>query len=405
MKKLFVLALAAFAMVACVNEEVTELPQGDAIAFESAFIDNATRVAEDPSTTTETLDGFNVWGFVKECDGVIFNGTEVKKTNGIWGYEGTQYWAPNQPYYFAALAPTNGKWSLADADKATGEDAKLGLGLIAFTNENGTEDLLYAKSMKQSAGLNEPNGAVKFQFQHLLSKVKFTFKNGFPTETASIVVSNVKMAVPSLGAIDLAQADYTKGWSCAVGNSTVALEFGNVEKLAYTQSAEAAYERFTIPATDVDDIFGGYIITFDIDLYMGAQKVYTVSKTSKVAGYELEMGKAYNFTAEINPDNLELEEIVFDVHAVDGWVPEGGETVDVAFAELKAAAANGGTYTLYKDIDMPEALYVKGDLTLNLNGKKLYTSAAVGNPYDLALVNVAGANAKLTLNGEGAVEA
>lgn len=406
MKKLFVLALAAFAMVACVNEEVTELPQGDAIAFESAFIDNATRAAaEDPSTTTETLDGFNVWGFVNECDGVIFNGTEVKKTNGVWGYEGTQYWVPNKPYYFAALAPTNGKWSLADADKATGEDAKLGLGLIAFTNEDGTEDLLYAKSMKQSAGLNEPNGAVKFQFQHLLSKVKFTFKNGFPTETASIVVSNVKMAVPSLGAIDLAQADYTKGWSCAVGNSTVALEFGNVEKLAYTKSAEAAYERFTIPATDVDDIFGGYIITFDIDLYMGAQKVYTVSKTSKVAGYELEMGKAYNFTAEINPDNLELEEIVFDVHAVDGWVPEGGETVDVAFAELKAAAANGGTYTLYKDIDMPEALYVKGDLTLNLNGKKLYTSAPVGNAYDLALLNVAGANAKLTINGEGTVEA
>ena len=405
MKKLFVLALAAFAMVACVNEEVTELPQGDAIAFESAFIDNATRAAEDPSTTTETLDGFNVWGFVKECDGVIFNGTEVKKTNGIWGYEGTQYWAPNQPYYFAALAPTNGKWSLADPDKATGEKAKYGLGKISFTNENGTEDLLYAKTMKQSAGLNEPNGAVKFQFQHLLSKVKFTFKNGFPTETASIVVSNVKMAVPLLGAIDLAQADYTKGWSCAVGNSTVALEFGNVQKLAYTKSAEAAYERFTIPATDVDDIFGGYIITFDIDLYMGAQKVYTVSKTSKVTGYELEMGKAYNFTAEINPDNLELEEIVFDVHAVDGWVPEGGETVDVAFAELKAAAANGGTYTLYKDIDMPEALYVKGDLTLNLNGKKLYTSAPVGNPYDLALVNVAGANAKLTINGEGTVEA
>ena len=196
MKKLLVVALAAFAMLACVNEEVTELPQGDAISFESAFIDNATRAAEDPSITTATLNGFKVWGFVKAYNGVIFDGVEVEKTGGVWGYEGTQYWVPNNNYYFAALAPMNGSWVLADDDKAIGDDAKLGLGTITFTNNNGTEDLLYAKEMMLSKGLNEPNGAVKFQFQHLLSKVKFTFKNGFPTETASIKVTNVKMAVP-----------------------------------------------------------------------------------------------------------------------------------------------------------------------------------------------------------------
>ena len=124
MKKLLVFALAAIGMVACVKEEVTLLPQGDAISFESAFIDNATR-AEDPSITTATLGGFKVWGFVKEHDGEIFNGVEVTKNGNVWSYDGTQYWVPKQPYYFAALAPVeNASWDVVA--KANGEAAKMG---------------------------------------------------------------------------------------------------------------------------------------------------------------------------------------------------------------------------------------------------------------------------------------
>ncbi len=379
MKKLLVIALAAFAMVACVNEEVTELPQGDAITFESAFIDNATRAAVDPSTTTATLDGFNVWGFVKEYDGEIFNGTEVEKVGGVWGYEGTQYWVPNQPYYFAALAPMNGSWTVA---KATGEDAKKGLGTVSFTNNAGTEDLLYAKTMMTSKDLNEPNGAVKFQFQHLLSKVKFTFKNGFPTSTASIKVTNVKMTAPAEAKINLAQDNYAKAWTDHANTTT--LEFGNVEieKLANTQSAEVANERLTIPAAASQS----YKITFDVELFMGAQSVYTVTKTSTVTGYELEMGKAYNFTAEINPDNLDLEDIVFAVESVEGWV-SGSDVpaVPVAlvngknygtFAEAWDAAVAGGyelklVENVTLDADNTITLAEGATATLDLNGKTL----------------------------------
>ena len=390
MKKLLVFAFAAMGMVACVKEEVALLPKGDAICFENAFIDNATRAAVDPSITTATLSGFNVWGFVKEYDGEIFNGVEVTKTNDVWGYEGTQYWVPNQPYYFAALAPMNSaNWRVVS--KATGEEAKKGLGLVYFENVNGSEDLLYAKDMVTSKGLNEDNGSVKFQFQHLLSKVKFTFKNGFPTETASIKVTNVKMTTPDSGEIDLANIE--NGWSLDGADlEGTTLEFGDVEKLAYAKSAEVAQERLTIPAS-ADQC---YTITFDVELFMGAQSVYEVSKTSVVTGHELAMGNAYNFVAEINPTNLELDEIEFEVEGVDSWVPEGGQQIDVAVAELKAAAAQGGAYTLYKDITLTEPLAVKGDLNINLNGKKLqYTE-------DDRMFKVYGAT--LTIDGEGVVE-
>ena len=347
MKKLLVFALAAISMVACMKEETTLLPQGDAISFDSAFIDNATRAAVDPSTTTASLDGFNVWGFVKAYDGTIFDGTEVKKVGGAWSYQGTQYWVPGQHFYFAALAPmSSANWEVT---KATGDAAKLGLGTVSFENVDGTEDLLYAKEMKVAKGLNEDNGPVKFQFQHLLSKVKFTFTNGFPTETASIKVTNVKMVVPHEATINLAQADYTKAWT--LGNGTTTLSFGDVfvdddhevDKLACNQRAEVVYERLTIPAADTQE----YDITFTVELFMGAQSVYTKDMSSKVSGYELAMGNAYNFTAVINAESLQLENIVFDVEVVKDWVSAGeqdvyvGETAVVADAnELMAAIAN-----------------------------------------------------------------
>ena len=382
MKKLLVFALAAVSMVACVKEEVTLLPQGDAISFESAFIDNATRAAVDPSTTTATLDSFNVWGFVKEYDGEIFNAVDVTKNGNVWSYQGTQYWVPNQPYYFSALAPMDSaNWGVT---KATGDAAKLGLGTVSFANVDGSEDLLYAKEMMTSKGINETNGAVKFQFQHLLSKVKFTFKNGFPTETASVKVTNVKMTAPKNAEINLAQADYAKAWTSLANTTT--LEFGDVETLAYTQDAEVAKERLTIPA----DAAYTYNIQFDVELFMGAQSVYTTSKTSVVTGAELEMGKAYNFTAEITPANLELEEIVFDVIAVEDWENAGdhgiyvGETVGVSTAaELVAAIADEDVtaVVLTEDIDLGSttitraegaALTVeKKDFTIDGGGKTL----------------------------------
>ena len=311
MKKLFFLGIAALGFAACVQEQVVDTPMGGAITFESAFVDNATRAAADPSTTTGTLTAFDVWGFVKEYDGTVFVDQDVTLEGGNWRYEGTQFWAPDQPYYFAALAPMNSV--NLDHVLATGDAAKLGLGTLTFTNVNGSEDVLYASTQVTSKGLNQPNDAVKFQFRHLLSKVKFTFKNGFITNNASIKVTNIKMTAPAKASIDVAQADFAKAWT--LENTPVTLAFGDVETLAYGQNAESADERLTIPAASTYE----YNVTFDVELFMGAQSVYTVSKTSKVTGVELEMGKAYNFTAEINPENLELDVIKFDVIEVEDW--------------------------------------------------------------------------------------
>ena len=84
MKKLLILGVAALGFAACVQENVVETPLGDAIAFENAFIDNATKAAVDPSTTTNSLTEFDAWGFVKEYDGTVFVDQDVTLNNVVW---------------------------------------------------------------------------------------------------------------------------------------------------------------------------------------------------------------------------------------------------------------------------------------------------------------------------------
>ena len=402
MKRFLICALAAVGMVACVSEDVVQLPKSEAISFADAFIGNSTRAvtAEDPSTTKAKLKAFDVWAYMTSTDGIVLEGENLTLTEkGSWYYFNTQYWTPKRNYFFAALAPMDSaNWNL-DTSKAVFDG---GAGLVTFENIDGSEDLIYATASATTPDretlVDEGMPAVKFQFEHLLSKVKFTFHNGFKTDNARLVIENVKMTAPKKGEINLSDVDYK--WT--LDNDEFTLDFGNVGTLSTKDNVaklECDYERLTIPA---DETYT-YNIEFDVTLYYGEEVAYEVTKSSAVTGVALEKGHAYNFYTEINPQNLELHEIVFEVEGVDTWIPENGEDVQIALAELKAAAMYGGTYTLCEDIDVTDTINVYGDLTLNLNGHKLYNSTDLWSTTDFALLSVEGG--KLTIEGEGTVEA
>ena len=378
MKKILVSALAAMSLVACMQEEVVTVPQTDAIAFEGAFVDNATR-AEDPSTTTGSLAAFDVWAFMNEWDGTVLTDEDVTKTSTGWTYANVQYWTPLNMYYFAALAPMDSDNALVTL-ATSNETAKLGLGEIAFTNVNGTEDLLYAATTVETPryeDLKLDNMApVKFQFNHLLSKVKFTFTNGFKTDNAYVVVKDIKMEAPKTGTIDLAVENWWDNDDWQLGAEEVVLEFGDVAKLAMGTNSDSAVERLTIPA-EADYV---YDITFVVELYMGNQLALTTEKTSAVTGVAFEMGKAYNLTAEINPDNLDLPSIEFAIEVKD-W---DYSPADVAHPVV--ASINNVPYTSLQDaIDA-----ATGDTTIEL----------VSNVKEnVTITQTQGVN--LTINGNG----
>ncbi|MBQ6871985.1 MAG: fimbrillin family protein [Bacteroidales bacterium] len=343
MKKLLFAALA-FAAVACSKSEVIEQTKPLAISFENPFVENTTKSVSDPSTTLSDLKAFTVYGFMDTPAGVVFNQEPVTLTSDGWKSQTTQYWALNHDYYFAALAGKN--WSVNTADATT-----YGVGTVSFTNENGTDDLLYAATHSTTKGIDkittENPGAVEFIFNHLLSKVKFAFTNTFTNPNTSIVVSNVTLTVPATGTLNLGEDKWWEGdkWNAAENHNLI-LKFGDIvtnsadengDKVYpaayYTENgqkvpaAESYKELLTIPTE-----YRTYTITFTAELFQGGVSAGKYNHVATVDGIRFEMGHAYKFTAELNGENINPDEalipITFSVTSVKGWkndVYDGGQ--------------------------------------------------------------------------------
>lgn len=180
MKKLFMIGLAATAMLAsCSNDETVEMAQQKAIGFSNAFVNNGTRSVNDPSFTKDNLQNFAVYGFTQA--GKIFKGDLVYKGGSAstgWSYDVLQYWVPGNTYTFGAIAPYSVATNVSDV--ALPENATKVEMTVAFTNTDADQvDLLHA-APAQIAGTEVTETyktPVGMTFNHQLSKVKFSFEN------------------------------------------------------------------------------------------------------------------------------------------------------------------------------------------------------------------------------------
>ncbi|MBR5864991.1 MAG: fimbrillin family protein [Alistipes sp.] len=340
MKKVIFALAAVVALAACSKEQTVVMPEGNAIGF-NTFVDKATRSVNDPSLTSSTLQDFAVFGYVEGAE--LFDGTKVAKTitnndlKSDWRYEGTQYWIAGANYNFNAVAPyTNGGWTKADG---TNKDKTV----LSFTN-NGTTDLLYATTVQE--GKVSGNTAVEFQFRHVLSKVKFSFENGYNATNATIKVKDIVITNPHKTATavltgatvwdDLALAaddDFTLDFGMATDAEATTDANENVEvAYAYGATYESQNERFLIPSAEYE-----YVVTFTVDLYINGTQIDVDKNTEGVQGYNHTAkvtfapvaGNAYDIKTVITPKNIDpqhkQEPIEFTVATLPGW----GTTNDV----------------------------------------------------------------------------
>lgn len=345
MKKTLLLVAAAVALVACSNEETVRQSAPEAIGFDNAFVENSTRSVNDPSLTAASLENFTVYGYVENA--VLFDGTVVNKTivnndlSSAWKYEGTQYWVAGAKYNFAAIAPNEG-WS--GVTTAVAADKSSISTNFAFVND-GETDLLYDE-VENKDGLVENNTAVGFDFRHILSKVKFSFLNGYNVESAKIDVTNVKIENAYTNA-NVALTNDATTWS-DWATDTLVLDFGFAsdseattgakEAVAVTyahgETYESLNERFLIPGAapsvtyqdenGADVTVNAYKVSFDVNLYINDTKVNAVAY-HHVAYVEFvpQAGYAYDIKAEVNAANIDPEHaqepIEFTVNPVGDW--------------------------------------------------------------------------------------
>ena len=406
MKKLFVCALAASMFTACSQDETISQQSPMQISFDGAFVNKASRAAEaaDPSTTTEGekgLKAFDVWAYMDNGTGLFLgqtttgqdniDGEDVTGSKGNFTYVNTAYWNAGHTYYFHALAPMDSENAKVTAP--TAGDA-LGLSNVEFTNEAGTEDLLYStytRTIEKGADLKDDanTGTVNLTFSHLLSKVKFSFKNTYTNPNIHFEVYDIQMTAPKVGNINLNKADWAKNskWEL-VGTDTdvTTLSFGTTDDIKQGMEQECETERLTIPATAEQK----YLVTFKVKLYNGGVCVNEENPYNHditLTGVDFEIGKAYDLYAELNanniidPDDKENPDsnsypIVFDVQEVKEWDQATDEKVD------DWLVTEGEVLTLITNATTNKTLNLEGDNILNGNGNTLSMLEGTKDYYD-----------------------
>ena len=206
MKKLFIVALAAFAMASCGIDPNPQFPEGDAIGFTTSTV-NSSRA----TVTTDNLKAFYVQAVHNDTD-LFMDFVEVKRKNNedgttSWIYNPVQYWPNSGTVDFYAIgAPmfssdsstgdaiiTSFPIDMEGTEPANDTGRKSACAKMVFvdTNQDGTcrgiGDYTYAVAMGES----KKDDKVQLFFRHMMSQMAFQFKN--TNENLKVYVEDIRI--------------------------------------------------------------------------------------------------------------------------------------------------------------------------------------------------------------------
>lgn len=341
-KGLFLLGATAAVLSSCSNQEVVDMADyaNQPIEF-STFVNNTTRADIEQGTFSK------FWAFAQFHESTssvdndwanAFTGVQVNKTgSSAWVTEQTYYWSANDTYRFAA-------YSDGENSNAGVSYSAAGNGKLTFTNYTaGNNDLVAAFGEESGytwngeAGDNVP--PVNLTFNHLLSKVTFTFKTNL-SDNYTIQVSNLKV-----NAVKTTNGEYSKNgtltWKTDADVTKSDYEFDDITDVASgTAGTDDFYSVTGAPLYLIPQANTSLNATFTVSLWDASQNPasdsplaqnnftaplsYTAPQTSDgtMTGWWTP-GFYYNYTGTITMDNIDPEghqkPISFAVTAVNGW--------------------------------------------------------------------------------------
>lgn len=302
MKKFFIAFAAIATALSCSNDDIISIDR-QAIGFGNPFVENSVRA----DYSTAMVNAFKVYGTVTGTDNnntvELFSGADVTRGSAaygaVWACNQTEYWVPNCTYAFQAVVD------------GTIADGKIAYTVGQDTDSDGVSDLLYATANVTTDASSTPSGdvattatgekPVAFTFDHLLSKIGFSFKNGSANTAYGFEVT----AVSFTG--HFASGTYTIGATTPWGSttpSTTAISFGTG-----TETHQIIPGAQTLSIT----------VAYDI-LYNGE----TMSSTSftKPLEYTFEQNNSYSIVVTIPAPGKPIQ---FSVVEDLGW-EDGGST-------------------------------------------------------------------------------
>ena len=231
MKKLFILAVAAIALVAC-SRTFEHETEGTGIGF-GVWAEQMTKAARDQGSSYFTGGGkqdnhFWVYGYktIGGDDKGVFKSQEVTTTNGVdWTYTPKKFWDPGATSYtFFALSRVEATDPTLDANKtASVTDGSFGSDDITFAGND--QDILVAKKVVVSKGDNNFNSwhTVDLDFHHIASIADFKVKKSKNLANSTVEVTAVSLInVKNNGKYSVAYSgtDPIATWADAASSTT-----------------------------------------------------------------------------------------------------------------------------------------------------------------------------------------
>ena len=333
-KSFFVLGVAVAALASCTNEEVVDMPQSRAIQF-GTFVNHSTR-SSVTETTEQNLQKFFVFGnyddsWTSVYTNVQVDGGTVGAEGTVWNPTQTAYWINGKKYRFGAYS--NGGNKIENAEfNATSR-------VLTFPNYSvdNTKDLIVAIPQEVTAK-EANNGPVNLSFYHMLSQVKFTFKNtdayDYTMKISDIKVNAVKTTNVTATYAESGKPDIN--WTTQ-SVSTEDYDFGALGDIAKEfKDATHTTTCFVIPQS-----YENLGLTPTATFYDAANKQLSENQFNGKLTYKGDVsgtvqnqwteGFKYNYTVEINGSTIdpELKEqvIEFKVIDVDEWADASNSDV------------------------------------------------------------------------------
>lgn len=322
-KSLLFCGVAALAFASCTQSEVLDVNENRAIGFD-AFVGKATKAVTD--LTGSNLTQFNVFGDFDNGASIVFDNTLVtgSGTPGTWTPADQAYWTTGKTYKFGAYS--DGNYGLTKDSQVSFSNGTLTISGYSVDN---TKDLIAATTEVTCSSGNE---TVDLSFNHLLSKIKFTFSTtavptAYKLEVTSITFSGIKTGA----GCTFENNAIANGWSGTNGTYTVptlgdyAVEGGSAttdDILVIPQVNNTITATITVnmydEATYQDDASNTPIAT---NTFTASLATSDDSDDENDAANTWTPGYVYNYTATINPSDIDsnLKEIKFTVTEVKDW--------------------------------------------------------------------------------------
>lgn len=332
-KSLIIFAAAALAMTACTTTKDIDYGVAQAskqVSFTS-HVNKNTR-----ALTNDDFSQFNVFGSYTTSTSTtpvqVFNSVEVTKNGTKWEYsEAPRYWIKDATYTFYAYSKENGTTGTSRFD---GAELTLQNYTVDATADN-QKDLVFA-SAKNIVGKESGNDVVAFDFKHILSKLRFTFKSNFPAgykvKVDQVEVRNFR----DKGTFTASTGEWTgqtrsKETEVADEMLKISVPFSeDVNKPLAPQESVATQDIYMLPFAYQQPnvrLYFRLTITNANDELVSQKKNYGAFKPTWLSG------SAYNYNVTLTGAAAGLEKIEFTTSEgmnLGGWLP-GTDNVDFNF--------------------------------------------------------------------------